>query len=51
MKSYKSTLFLAPQHMQFTTHYFDFKSKKLYGNSCISNDPPKTNRKYAENES
>ena len=28
MLSYKSTLFLAPQLMQFTTHYFDFKSKK-----------------------
>ena len=26
--SYKSTLFLAPQHIQFTTH-FDFESKKI----------------------
>ena len=29
--------------MLFTTHYFDFKSKKLYGNKCRSNDPPKIN--------
>ena len=36
---------------QFTTHYFDFKSKKLYWNRCRSNDLPKINRKCAENES
>ena len=24
----KGTLFSAPQHIQFTTHYFDFESKK-----------------------
>ena len=51
MQSYKNTLFLAPQHIQFTKHYFGFKSKKLYGNRFRSNNPPKINRKYAENES
>ena len=51
MQSYKSTLFLAPQHIQFTTHYFDFESKKLYGNRCRSSDPPKINRKCAKIES
>ena len=45
------TLVLAPQHIQFTTHYFDFKSKKLYGKRCRSKDPPKIIRKCAENES
>ena len=25
---YKSTVFLAPRHIQFTRHYFDFESKK-----------------------
>ena len=27
MQLYKSTLFLAIQHIQFTKHYFDFESK------------------------
>ena len=27
MLPYKSTLFLATQHIKFTTHYFDFESK------------------------
>ena len=38
----KRTLFVATEHMQFTTH-FDFESKKLYGNKCRSNEPPKIN--------
>ena len=25
----KHTLFVATEHMQFTTHYFDFESKKI----------------------
>ena len=25
----KGTLFSATQHIQFTTHYFDFESKKI----------------------
>ena len=31
MQSYKSKLFLAPQHIQFTTHYFDIESKNCTG--------------------
>ena len=27
-----------PRTIQFTTHFFDFESKKLYGNRCRSND-------------
>ena len=48
-----SLTLLAPQHIQFTTHYFDFESlygTLLYGNRCRSNDPPNINKKYAENE-
>ena len=41
MLSYKSTLFLATLHIQLTIHYFEFESKKLYGNRCRSNNPPK----------
>ena len=40
-----------PRTIQFTTHFFDFESKKLYGNRCRSNDTTKINRKCAENES
>ena len=37
---YKSTLLIATQHIQLTTHFFDFESKKFYENRCRSNDPP-----------
>ena len=52
MWSYKSTLFLATQQIQFTTHFSDFesKSKKLYGSSCRSNVLRKIKWKCAENE-
>ena len=46
----KHTIF-SYSHIQFTTHFFDFKSKKLYGKRWRSNDPSKINRKCAENES
>ena len=49
--TYKSTLFLATQYIQLITHYFDFESKKLCGNMCRSNEPPKINWKWAQNES
>ena len=42
MQSYKSTLFLAPQYIQSQHSItYDFESKKIYGNRCRSNDPPK----------
>ena len=36
-------IILQQDHIQFTTHYFDFEPKKLHGNRCRSNDPPKIN--------
>ena len=41
MYPYKSSLGLAPQHIYFTAHYFDFESKK---------DPLKIKWKCAENQ-
>ena len=38
------------QYIQFTTHYFDFESKKLFANLCRSNDLPKINLRRTENK-
>ena len=50
MWSYKSTLFLATQHIN-SQHIILTWSAPVYLNRCRSNDPPKINWKCAENES
>ena len=37
--------------MQFTIHYFDLVSKKLFASRCKSNNQLKINIKCGENES
>ena len=41
----KAHYFLIPQHMQFTTHYFDFESKK------VVREQVQIKRKSTDNES
>ena len=51
-RNHKKAQFLATtQHIQFTKHYFDFESKKLYGNRCRSSNLPQIDWKCAGNES